>query len=163
MSIRNLAVISALSILFSFFYLNMAYLLPQSEVSFHARLIIVSPFVYRLLIPYTLGLILPAYWLDAYWLKLVFACVSVFATLYLMPRFTNRITGLQIDAGRALNLSMTSRRVGSDKARKMPSITAGGGALAWCCVVFVGIGIAPPLNGSMAHHKTRILLRSIPK
>jgi hypothetical protein len=66
-----------------------------------------SPFVYRLLIPYSLGLVLPAGWLDAYSLKYLFAAGSVWLTLYLMPAFARRACGLELTGLRAVALLAT--------------------------------------------------------
>jgi hypothetical protein len=89
----HFALLTLLSLGFSVAYLSSAYLLPQSEVSFHARLMTTSPFVYRLLIPFTLGKLLPLGWLDAGWLKMVFATGSVLGWMWLMPAFAQRVTG----------------------------------------------------------------------
>jgi len=107
MTLKKLALmglLALLAVLFTHFYMDTTYMLPQSQVSFHARLMITSPFVYRLLIPYVLGWVLPAGWLDAFSLKFAFSVASVWLTLYLMPAFTRRLCGLELKGARALAL-----------------------------------------------------------
>lgn len=94
-----------LSAAFGLWYLSTAFLLPQSEVSFHARLMTTSPFVYRLLIPYTLGLVLPLGMLDSAALKLGFAVASAWATFLLLPAYTERLFGLRGQGRAALVLA----------------------------------------------------------
>lgn len=91
-----------LSAAFGLWYLSTAFLLPQSEVSFHARLMTTSPFVYRLLIPYTLGLVLPLGVLDSAALKLGFAVASAWATFLLLPAYAERLFGFRCEGKQAL-------------------------------------------------------------
>jgi hypothetical protein len=89
------------AVLFAALYLSTAYLLPQSFVSAHAGLRIPSPFVFRLLIPWTLGQFMPPAMLDGDLIKIVFAAGSAFAALALMPAFARRVNGQALQ-GRAL-------------------------------------------------------------
>jgi hypothetical protein len=106
MKLKNFVFLALLAALFAFAYLQSAYLLPQSQVSFHARLMTTSPFVYRLLIPYSLGLILPTGWLDSDSLKYAFAFASVFLTLYLMPSYARRMCGLVLSGPSVMGLQL---------------------------------------------------------
>lgn len=72
-------------------YLAGVHMLPQSFVSAEAALRIDAPFVYRLLIPFALGQVLPPDVLDALWLRGLVATLATFAVLSWMPLFTDRI------------------------------------------------------------------------
>ncbi len=97
----HLVALLLIAYLFSHLYLSMAFPLPQSQVSFHARLMVVSPFVYRMLIPYSLGLVMPPWMLDSLTLKMLMATASTLAFLVLMPAFARRVTGRPLE-GRSL-------------------------------------------------------------
>lgn len=74
-------------------YLWGIHMLSQSLVSAQAALHIDAPFVYRLLVPWTLGLVLPDPVLDSYWLRWLMATCSMGAVLGLMPAYAARFQG----------------------------------------------------------------------
>lgn len=75
-------------------------MLPHSYVSAEAALSIDAPFVYRLLIPYALGQLLPPEMLDTLWLRGLVATVAVVVILTWMPLFAARVLPTASDAVR---------------------------------------------------------------
>ena len=73
-------------------YLWGIHMLPQSLVSAQAALSIDAPFVYRLLVPWALGLMFPDAVLDGYWLRWLTATCSLAVVLGLMPAYASRFT-----------------------------------------------------------------------
>lgn len=80
-----------LSILIAVAYVGGSRMLSQSHVSAEAALAIDAPFVYRLLIPFSLGLVFPPQILDSFGLKFSVAAISAFAILGLLPLYLKRV------------------------------------------------------------------------
>lgn len=73
-------------------YLIGSHMLPQSYVSAEASLSIDAPFVYRLLIPYGLGLVCSPHVLDSFALRFAVAALSVFVILACLPAYLRRVS-----------------------------------------------------------------------
>ena len=69
-----------------------SHMLPQSHVSAEASLSIDAPFVYRLLLPYGLGLFCSPQVLDSFLLRFAVAAVSVFVILAWLPAYLRRVS-----------------------------------------------------------------------
>lgn len=62
-------------------YLRLASVLPYGQVSQQAALAVDPPFLYRFLLPWTLGQLLPSAWLDTVGLRTVVTTVSELSLL----------------------------------------------------------------------------------
>ena len=72
-------------------YVGGSRMLSQSYVSAEADLTIDAPFVYRLLIPFALGLVFSPEILDSFTLRFFVAAISAFAILELLPVYLKRV------------------------------------------------------------------------
>jgi len=73
-------------------YVLGSHMLPQSYVSAEAALSIDAPFVYRLLLPYGLGLVCSPQVLDSFLLRFAAAAISVFVILAWLPIYLRRVS-----------------------------------------------------------------------
>lgn len=80
-----------LPILIAVAYVGGSHMLSQSYVSAEAALAIDAPFVYRLLIPFALGLVFSPEILDSFTLRFFVAAISAFAILELLPIYLKRV------------------------------------------------------------------------
>jgi len=78
-------------------YLRLASVLPNGQVSQQAALAVEPPFLYRFLLPWTLGHLLPAAWLDTVALRATVTAVSVAACFGLFPAYAARVLGSAAD------------------------------------------------------------------
>jgi len=78
-------------------YLRLASVLPNGQVSQQAALAVEPPFLYRFLLPWTLGQLLPAAWLDTVALRATVTAVSVAACFGLFPAYAARVLGSEAD------------------------------------------------------------------
>lgn len=74
-------------------YLRLASVLPYGQVSQQALLAVEPPFVYRLMLPWLLGQLLPPAWLDTVVLRTVVTTLSVAACFALFPAYAARVLG----------------------------------------------------------------------
>lgn len=74
-------------------YLRLASVLPAGQVSQQALLAVEPPFVYRLMLPWLLGQLLPPAWLDTVVLRGMVTTVSVAACFALFPAYAARVLG----------------------------------------------------------------------
>ena len=72
-------------------YLRLASVLPVGQVSQQASLAVEPPFLYRFLLSWSLGQVLPQAWLDTVALRTVVTTVSVAACLAMFPSFAARV------------------------------------------------------------------------
>lgn len=72
-------------------YVLGSHMLPQSYVSAEAALSIDAPFVYRLLLPYGLGLVCSPQVLDSFLLRFAASAISVFVILAWLPAYLRRL------------------------------------------------------------------------
>lgn len=72
-------------------YLRLASVLPYGLPSQQAALAVEPPLLYRFLLPWTLGQILPVAWLDSLALRVVVTTLAVAACFALFPRFVARV------------------------------------------------------------------------
>ncbi len=70
--------------------LRLASVLPYGQVSQQAVLAVEPPFLYRFLLPWTLGQLLPSAWLDTVVLRAVVTTLSVAACFWLFPAYVAR-------------------------------------------------------------------------
>ena len=75
------------------FYLRLASVLPYGQVSQQAQLAVEPPFVYRLLLPWLLGQLLPQAWLDTVVLRTAVTALSVAACFGVFPAYAARVLG----------------------------------------------------------------------
>jgi hypothetical protein len=78
-------------VIFSVFYILNNRVGPDSSLLLHAQLKISPPFVFRLLIPWTLNQVLPGEWLDLNATRSIIAAAFSWASILLMPAFVERI------------------------------------------------------------------------
>lgn len=74
-------------------YLRLASVLPYGQVSQQAALAVDPPFLYRFLLPWTLGQLLPSSWLDTVALRTVVTTLSVAVCFWLFPAYAARVLG----------------------------------------------------------------------
>lgn len=74
-------------------YLRLASVLPYGLPSQQAALAVDPPFLYRFLLPWTLGQLLPPAWLDTVVLRTVVTTLSVAACFALFPVYAARVLG----------------------------------------------------------------------
>lgn len=74
-------------------YLRLASVLPYGQVSQQAALAVDPPFLYRFLLPWTLGQLLPSNWLDTVALRTVVTTLSVAVCFWLFPAYAARVLG----------------------------------------------------------------------
>lgn len=74
-------------------YLRLASVLPYGMPSQQAVLAVEAPFVYRFLLPWTLGQLLPSSWLDTVALRIAMTSVSVALCFWLFPAYAARALG----------------------------------------------------------------------
>lgn len=74
-------------------YLRLASVLPYGQVSQQAALAVDPPFLYRFLLPWTLGQLLPSGWLDTVGLRTVVTIVSVAVCFWIFPAYAARVLG----------------------------------------------------------------------
>lgn len=74
-------------------YLRLASVLPAGKISQQAVLSVDPPFVYRFLLPWTLGQLLPSSWLDTVALRIAMTSVSVAVCFWLFPAYAARALG----------------------------------------------------------------------
>lgn len=74
-------------------YLHLASVLPYAQVSQQAALAVDPPFLYRFLLPWTLGQLLPSSWLDTVALRTVVTTLSVAVCFWLFPAYAARVLG----------------------------------------------------------------------
>lgn len=75
-------------------YLRLASVLPYGLPSRQAALAVEPPFLYRFLLPWTLGQTLPLAWLDSLALRVVVTTLAVAACFGLFPSFAARVLGV---------------------------------------------------------------------
>lgn len=98
---RELLIWLALALVFAMHYVVKTHVGPDSSIAAHASLGIAPPFVFRLLLPWTLSRVLPITWLDLEVTRITVATLFVFASLWLMPAFVARVTRLPLHNGDA--------------------------------------------------------------
>ena len=76
-------------------YLRLASVLPYGQVSQQAALAVDPPFLYRFLLPWTLGQLLPSSWLDTVALRTVVTTLSVAVCFWLFPAYAARVLGAE--------------------------------------------------------------------
>lgn len=74
-------------------YLRLASVLPVGKVSQQSVLAVDPPFVYRFLLPWALGHLLPTTWLDTVALRVATTAVAVSACFGLFPIYATRVLG----------------------------------------------------------------------
>lgn len=85
MNLSEVLLLAGLVALVVLLYLRLASVLPAGQVSQQALLAVDPPFVYRLMLPWLLGQLLPPAWLDTVVLRTVVTTLSVAACLALFP------------------------------------------------------------------------------
>jgi hypothetical protein len=78
-------------------YLRLASVLPYGQVSRQAALAVDPPFLYRFLLPWTLGQLLPSAWLDTLALRAAVTTLSVAVCFWLFPAYAARALGSEAD------------------------------------------------------------------
>lgn len=97
---RNLNLFTwlSLSLIFCAHYVLKTHVGPDSSIAQHADLNVAAPFVFRLLLPLTLSSLLPHDWLDLPSTRIAVGTLFTFASIWLIPAFMGRVTGLTLNA-----------------------------------------------------------------
>lgn len=74
----------------------------NSIISRAAHFDIEAPFRFRFIVPYSLGLVMPDKMLDARWLRITIALLSVVSILRITPLFVARLLGRALSDGQSL-------------------------------------------------------------
>lgn len=105
-ALREMLPVLVLSLVFALLYLYASVLSENSILSRQARFEVDTPFKFRFVLPYLLGLILTDQQLDAKWLKVFAATLSTTACLVLLPRFFERLTRIKPDSSTVQQLQL---------------------------------------------------------
>lgn len=95
LNVRQAFLLAALVGVVVLMYLRLASVLPYGQVSQQAALAVDPPVLYRFLLPWTLGQVLPSAWLDTVALRTVVTTLSVAVCFWLFPVYAERVLGTE--------------------------------------------------------------------